>query len=647
MDSIGSCSLDVDADSSDISDTSGSLNFPTPISVKDITREFTANIRERCTLRSPLQPQPQLQRTVTTTTYVNLDTRAGGGVRMVLSPPDVITDGDVDVDESTPEHNVEKKPSYLNLACCVNGYSNLTTYDSKIRQDINKSREVSPIRPSTSSLQYCKRSNSLAAPVLHSMPLTKQPITATANKYTIINGTNNNNDNNSGVLQNGDQLYCNGSTGDKSHGSFIQQRVERLYGPGALAQVFYSPKKQSASLSPVPSSRQKFQQQESNVPSQGSELSRKFKQLSPSKNYGEFHKKMHNNCTARSQMELTTTTPTSSHNGDVDLPVFRHLSHEFRAQLPTVSPKRSVSRVSPAPEVPLPVTVTPTNGTKLHAIDVDADVVDHEPIKMPQLKSEEYISTTKISSTSIVEAEAETSKFTTNPVEKDGNYFLKVLKDEQVRLLALAAVAEKYIDALTNNPDITEDTFGLLRSASGKARLLASQKMKQFEGLCHNNLNRSPEDAFPTTLDDLQGFWDMVYLQVTHVDSIFADIEQLKNNDWQRVNEPLKTETVPIKSTKTSKTGNLKTRATGNPGGANANSSKPAASNSVAAMKREAQRKQLLEMKRLRREALAAAAAANNKSPCDGVNDDPDSHAELQEQGTINDTVNIAVKNSS
>lgn len=110
-----------------------------------------------------------------------------------------------------------------------------------------------------------------------------------------------------------------------------------------------------------------------------------------------------------------------------------------------------------------------------------------------------------------------------------------------------------HLTLLQNNPDITEDTFGLLRAASGKARLLATQKMKQFEGLyptpisyifiyinirsfaglCHNNLNRSPEDAFPTTLDDLQGFWDMVYLQVTHVDTIFEDIEQLKRSDWQ------------------------------------------------------------------------------------------------------------------
>ncbi|KAM8711506.1 hypothetical protein ACLKA7_000621 [Drosophila subpalustris] len=641
LDSIGSCSLDVDADSSDISDTSGSLNFPTPISVKDITREFTANIRERCT--------------ITTTSYVKLDTRTGGGgagggggVRMASDAIDNI----ISSNSSSNSNNivvveaVEKKPSYLNLACCVNGYSNLTTYDSKIRQDINKSREVSPIRPSTSSLQYCKRSNCLAAPVLHSMPLTKQPINETNNNH---NNLNNNHHNNHVVLmENGDHLYCNGTGGgDKSHGSFIQQRVERLYGPGALAQVFYSPKKHSASLSSAPGSRQKkhFPQQEpAGAQSSATELSRKFKQLSPSKNYSEFHKKLHNNCTPRSQTEPTTTTTTTLNNGDVDLPVFRHLSHEFRAQLPTVSPKRSVTRVSPAPEVPLPIPL-PTNGSKL-----PVDVVDHEPVKMSQLGSGEHISTNKISPPTVEETPVCAS--TCNPAnpapEKDGNYFLRILKDEQVRLLALSALAEKYIDALTNNPDITEDTFGLLRSASGKARLLATQKMKQFEGLCHNNLNRSPEDAFPTTLDDLQGFWDMVYLQVTHVDSIFAEIEQLKRNDWQRVNEPPKvSDTVAVmKSTKTSKTGILKAR--GATAGATANGSKPvAASNSVAAMKREAQRKQLLEMKRQRREALAAAA--NNKTDGNGdgavVVNDTNTNAELQ--ATIGDNVNTAVKNSS
>ncbi|EDW08376.2 uncharacterized protein LOC6578531 isoform X2 [Drosophila mojavensis] len=643
LDSIGSCSLDVDADSSDISDTSGSLNFPTPLSVKDITREFTANIKERCTLRSPQQQQQQhqqlqhqqlhqqqqlplplqLQRTFTTTAYVNLDQRTGG-VRMVLSPP--ATSDLVDVDsqdqqqqqQQQQQHSnslivdaAEKKPSYLNLACCVNGYSNLTTYDSKIRQDINKSREVSPIRPSTSSLQYCKRNNQLAAPVLHTMPLTKQPATtAMAGKY---NETNNNGNGSSknGHLENGDLAYCNGGEPSKSAtatSSFIQQRVERLYGPGALAQGFYSPKKQSSSSA----KQQQLNKHQLDSPS-STELSRKFKQLSPSKDYGEFRKKLQSNCT-RSQSEQPVSKTNSSQapiqNGDTDLPVFRHLSHEFRAQLPTVSPKRTVQRVA--------------NGA-------DDDQVDY----LKPANTEEYMSTTKIRTAGAGKdngAEVQPSPAVSEEsktVVKDGNYFLKILKDEQIRLIALAAVAEKYIDALTNNPDITEDTFGLLRSAAGKARLLASQKMKQFEGLCHNNLNRSPEDAFPTTVDDLQGFWDMVYLQVTHVDSIFADIEKLKSNDWQQIAEPAEeVSTAPVKITKlNTKTGNAKAKGAGT-----GTAAALGPSNAVAAMKREAQRKQLLEMKRLRREQLAAAA--KNQAACD-------------EGANIGDTVNNTVKNSS
>lgn len=36
------------------------------------------------------------------------------------------------------------------------------------------------------------------------------------------------------------------------------------------------------------------------------------------------------------------------------------------------------------------------------------------------------------------------------------------------------------------NEDISEEIFGVLRSAAGKARLLATQKMQQFEGKFHS-----------------------------------------------------------------------------------------------------------------------------------------------------------------
>lgn len=42
-----------------------------------------------------------------------------------------------------------------------------------------------------------------------------------------------------------------------------------------------------------------------------------------------------------------------------------------------------------------------------------------------------------------------------------------------------------------------------------------------------------PGEKFPTTPEDLQGFWDMLLLQVDNVDSTFAEIEELKKNDWQ------------------------------------------------------------------------------------------------------------------
>lgn len=38
-----------------------------------------------------------------------------------------------------------KQPSYLNLACCISGYTTLTTYNSKQREGF-RSRDISPAR---------------------------------------------------------------------------------------------------------------------------------------------------------------------------------------------------------------------------------------------------------------------------------------------------------------------------------------------------------------------------------------------------------------------------------------------------------------------------------------------------------------------
>lgn len=71
--------------------------------------------------------------------------------------------------------------------------------------------------------------------------------------------------------------------------------------------------------------------------------------------------------------------------------------------------------------------------------------------------------------------------------EKDGHYFLKILEKETKRLLRLADTIENELETI---PNLSEEVKGKLRAASGKARLLSSQKMQQFKGLCTNNITQ-------------------------------------------------------------------------------------------------------------------------------------------------------------
>lgn len=90
---------------------------------------------------------------------------------------------------------------------------------------------------------------------------------------------------------------------------------------------------------------------------------------------------------------------------------------------------------------------------------------------------------------------------------------------------------------------------GVVLAAIGKSRLLATKKFKQFEGetrvfrlekfyifviisgLCEENLKPNPDG--PQTLSgDLQGFWDMMMLQVDNIDDSFSEIKKYRENGW-------------------------------------------------------------------------------------------------------------------
>lgn len=110
---------------------------------------------------------------------------------------------------------------------------------------------------------------------------------ASLNETNVLNG--------SSAEEVGSQVISNTPSSEKS---FIQQRVERLYGPGALAQGFF--------------------------------FKRSTTRLNISDNVS--NKSSNNNDVS---VENANTEESLK-----NLPVLRHLRPEFRAQLPVVSPRR-------------------------------------------------------------------------------------------------------------------------------------------------------------------------------------------------------------------------------------------------------------------------------------------------------------------
>ena len=151
--------------------------------------------------------------------------------------------------------------------------------------------------------------------------------------------------------------------------------------------------------------------------------------------------------------------------------------------------------------------------------------------------------------------------------EQDGHYFIRMLENEIFKFEELICDFEDLgeIDSLSNtsctdgstiSTSIPEDVRDSILAAVGKAKLLMSQKMVQFRGLCDKNIaakdpNAEPDPYTPTP-DDLAGFWDMVYIQVEHIHFLFAELRELRSNGWKRP-EPVSKKTVEQSSISPSK----------------------------------------------------------------------------------------------
>ncbi|XP_055548288.1 uncharacterized protein LOC129731924 isoform X2 [Wyeomyia smithii] len=739
-------------------DTSGELNFLTPNSAKDIQREFTAGIKERCKI-----PVINCQAVTTVLDPVT------GNISTVLTTTSPQT-------ETATTAVAGKKPSYLNLACCVNGYSNLTTYDSKLRQDINKSREVSPSRPIIATLHYNRSDGGnfqLTAPTLSYISMNNSINNNISNGRVggMVNGTGRYNG--AGGMPGGQDVTDNASmfNGNGFGGgglrtrvissqsqissaresekvvkkSFIQQRVEKLYGNAegvVINKQIYN------------GNERKYLNNIANE--------------NVSKNYCSAIHTIGNGNVAPNGGGVSVSNGGTTgfggmmgcggarenldeNNKEIDddpdmeaLPVLRHLRPEFRAQLQIFSPKkvpksssnRSVGSNSNGDSCGLSSnghhavlndelshrhshSTLHSNKGKVTSNGTASSIAlsscsaprlsNGRPYYLPSARPESEllsvatsatvtskscdkgaaVPTTTATSNNIASTHRETCPSVATTVvtdqtpaiedlvcdkksnlasgnmklnhsavavmafnddggdngtvvrngtsrknghhythleddkenvngtdvvaeiaptkiqPKDGNYFLQVLKNEQNRLLTMASEIEREVETLKiDGVEISEEIAGYVLVAAGKARLLCTQKMKQFEGLCYKNLNQSPNEKFQTTCEDLRGFWDMLLLQVDNVDDSFREIDTFRKNGWKK---PLPKSPVPqARSTKLVKRP-FKAPATAAASNGTADnltngssSTKAAATEAkkAAAAKREIQRKQLMEMKR-------------------------------------------------
>lgn len=122
------------------------------------------------------------------------------------------------------------------------------------------------------------------------------------------------------------------------------------------------------------------------------------------------------------------------------------------------------------------------------------------------------------------------TQYPTGDTKLDGEYYLNVTRTEENRLMSLC----RQMEADLYCQDIPEDASGKIRAAIGKANLLVNQKFKQFEDLCYEHMNPSVDGKL-LKWQDLQGFWDMIKIQVDNVEEMFTELELIRQNGWKEL----------------------------------------------------------------------------------------------------------------
>jgi len=127
----------------------------------------------------------------------------------------------------------------------------------------------------------------------------------------------------------------------------------------------------------------------------------------------------------------------------------------------------------------------------------------------------------------------------------NGNYFINLVNLECDLIKQLILQVE---DLLPIAPEYGQ---ARIQAIVGKSNLLMSKKIKQFLGLCENNVSYALDDISRPNNNDLEGFWDMVKIQVNQVKNEMQEIIKLSNKGWPEDENENKEKPIKIIKTKT------------------------------------------------------------------------------------------------
>ncbi|XP_066929362.1 disks large-associated protein 1-like isoform X1 [Clytia hemisphaerica] len=236
--------------------------------------------------------------------------------------------------------------------------------------------------------------------------------------------------------------------------------------------------------------------------------------------------------------------------------------------------------------------------------------------------------------------EKKTMKPVNGTAQKDGKYFLVRLEMEVEKINSLINSTEKD-SRLAQLPD---EASGKIRNAVGKAHLLLNKRFKQFRELCRDNIENDP-DKKETKSSDLQGYWDMMYIQIEDVHALFNDIDKLRANNWLVTEDATDGYLKPQDDTKkgSSSTPKGKRKSTGK---SPRTKTKTIDDEKV---KREARSRLAAARKQAKLRAQQEATASNGGSPDDGSPDEgsPDSSINGSLNGSWTADKNEEAANSS